>query len=131
MLDAHQLEKPPIFISEADCERLAELSERSKAAGAALLRRELDRATLVRAGAAAPAFVRLGSKVEFEDLISGRTRTVTLVLPEEADMDHDRLSVLAPAGAALFGLTVGDHFSWTTDGGRPRVLAVRRIGASK
>jgi regulator of nucleoside diphosphate kinase len=117
--------KPPIFVAEADYEELSQLAAASGSPGAELLSEELQRATLVKAGEPQD-FVRLGSTVEYADLTSGRVRKVTLVRPGEADMDADRLSVLAPAGAALIGLRVGDAFSWSVDG-RPRVLVVNRV----
>ena len=119
--------KPPVRVAEADYERLWNLASDSSAPGAALLRQELERATVVKNGQASRPFVRLHSKVEFADLQSGRVRTITLVEPGRADMDADRLSVLAPAGAALIGLSPGDTFSWTTDGGRPHVLVVNSV----
>jgi regulator of nucleoside diphosphate kinase len=121
-------EKPPIRVSEAEYEQLTAWAEGSSAPGAALLRRELDRAVLVKEGAPGAPFVRLNSPVEFEDLLSGRRRKVVLVAPGAADMDQDRLSVLAPAGAALLGLGVGDAFGWVGEDGRPRVLAVTGVG---
>jgi regulator of nucleoside diphosphate kinase len=51
---------------------------------------------------------------------------VTLVEPQEADMDESRLSVLDPAGAALLGLRPGDAFSWTVEG-RSQLLTVERV----
>jgi regulator of nucleoside diphosphate kinase len=124
--------KPPIFVLDTDYEQLSKLAIESGSPGSVLLIQELERATVVKEGEGPPAFVRLNSTVEFTDLVSGRTRTVTLVSPGEADMDENRLSVLAPAGAALLGLGPGATFSWTV-GGRPRVLVVNRgfDGAAK
>jgi transcription elongation GreA/GreB family factor len=51
---------------------------------------------------------------------------VTLVEPQEADKDENRLSVLDPHGAALLGLRPGDAFSWTVEG-RSQVLTVERV----
>jgi regulator of nucleoside diphosphate kinase len=124
----HPTEAPPILVAEADFDHLADLSENPNAPGAVLLRKKLEGAVFVKPGEASPAFVGLNSRVTFEDLLSGRTRTVTLVAPDQADIDHDRLSILAPAGAALLGLCSGDAFSWTTEEGRPRALLVTRVG---
>lgn len=115
--------EPPIFIADADYEALARISNESTSPGTALLRNELERATVVADG---DDFVRLNSTVEFTDLLSGRRRIVTLVGPDQADMDANRLSVTAPAGAALLGLRAGDVFRWTFQG-RRRVLSVDRI----
>lgn len=122
-------EKPPIYVAEADYERLSNLARVSDAPGALLLSQELDRALVVAADAAEPTpFVRLGSWVEYRDLASGRARAVQVVIPEAADIDQQRLSVLSPVGAALIGLSVGDTFGWTAEDGRPRVLSVQWVG---
>jgi regulator of nucleoside diphosphate kinase len=127
MLAENTAPKPQVRVAEADYERLWDLAGDSSAPGATLLRQELERATVVSDGHPPLPFIRLHSKVEFADLLSGRVRKVTLVEPHAADIDEDRLSVLAPAGAALIGLSPGDTFSWTVDGGRPRVLVVNRV----
>ena len=123
---AHISARPPIHIAEADYDELSRLAADVRSPGAALLAQELERATVVRDGDGPPAFVRLGSKVEFKDLMSERIHTVVLVGPADADMKENRLSVLAPAGAALIGLSPGDVFNWTVEG-RPRLLVVNRV----
>lgn len=118
--------KPRIYVLEGDFERLSSLVLHSDSPGAALLRQELDRAIVVAPQQAPSSFVHLNSRVEFIDQVSGRRHMVTLVEPQEADMDENRLSVVAPAGAALLGLRPGDAFSWTIEG-RSRLLTVERV----
>ncbi|MBS0490245.1 MAG: GreA/GreB family elongation factor, partial [Proteobacteria bacterium] len=72
-------------------------------------------------------FVRLGSKVTYRDLILKRDRTVRVGLPGEADVDENRISVLAPVGAALIGLSVGDVFRWEAPDARLREIEVLSI----
>jgi regulator of nucleoside diphosphate kinase len=125
--------KPSIYVTEADYDRLSNLARSRATLGAALLEDELARATVVKDGEFPRNFVRLGSFVSFRDLTSGRVRRVQVVLPEEADIDLDRLSVVTPVGAALIGLKVGDSMGLSTEDGRPHVLvveAVERIHAS-
>lgn len=126
------LQKPTIRVADADYERLANLARSSETEGAALLSRELERARVVSDAQTVdePAFVRLGSLVEYADLVSGRVRRVEVTIPETADIDQDRLSVLSPIGAALIGLSAGDTLSWTSDDGRPRVVVVNWVGAA-
>jgi len=123
--------KPQIRVTEADYERLSNLARLSDNEGAALLAEELERVRIVGESqlAAEPPFVRLGSGVEYVDLLSGRARRVEVTTPDLADIDAGRLSVLSPVGAALIGLAVGDTFSWTSEDGRPRVVVVQSISA--
>ena len=116
--------KPAVYVAEAEHERLWNLARSSETLGAWLLGEELDRAIVLRDDDSPARFVRLGSRVEYRDLASGRTRTVEIVPPDQADIDQNRLSVVTPVGAALLGLCAGDAFGWTGDDGRSHDLTV-------
>ena len=88
----------------------------------------MARAMIVEPNEAPRPFVRIGSRVAFQDLSNDRTRIVHLSLPHDASIDDNRISVLSPVGAALVGLTAGEAFHWTDPEGRARgvrVLAVQ------
>lgn len=127
IMHTSELQKPTVFVAETEFDRLANLAAGSHAAGAELLAEELDRAVVVDESETPQPFVRLNSWVEYVDLLSGRTRTVQVSLPEAADMDENRVSVVTPVGAALIGLTAGASFGWTMKDGRPRVLTIVRV----
>jgi regulator of nucleoside diphosphate kinase len=122
--------KPAVYVTEADYERLSNLAASHATAGAELLARELERAIVVGEEEAPQNFARLGSVVEFRDLVSGRVRRLQLAPPDKADIDAGRVSVVTPVGAALIGLKPGDTFGLSTEDGRPQVLVVVSIGAS-
>jgi regulator of nucleoside diphosphate kinase len=122
----NQPAKPRIYVLKEDYDHLLSAALNSDSPGAALLRQELGRAIIVPPQQAPKYIVRLNSRVEFIDQLSGRRSMVTLVEPQEADMDESRLSVLDPAGAALLGLRPGDAFSWTVEG-RSQLLTVERV----
>jgi regulator of nucleoside diphosphate kinase len=122
-----------LHIASSDRETLrfvaaAALARKGPVADAARnLLNELDRA-VVRPPAEVPAdVVRLGSSVEIKDLADGSVESYTLVLPEFANADEKRLSVLAPIGTAVLGYAEGDEIEWRTPGGlrRLRLLTVR------
>ncbi len=85
--------------------------------GLELLAAELDRARILPDSEIPPDIVRLGSRVELEDLSDGEILIRTLVLPNEAEANLGRLSVLAPLGTALLGYRTGDDFRWPVPGG--------------
>ncbi len=120
---------PPIVISAADHERLAAIAEpaarRDLEAAEALLA-ELDRADVVADDAVPADVVRMGSTVTFR-ADGGAAQTVTLVYPQEADIDAMRISVLTPVGAALVGMKRGETINWTDPLGRPRSLQVEMV----
>jgi regulator of nucleoside diphosphate kinase len=119
--------KPTVYVAAGQHECLNRLAERSPTDGADLLRRELERAIVVSDDEAPRNFVQLNSIVEYEDLLSGRARTITLVAPTEADIDQNKVSVITPVGAAVLGLVPGASCSWLSDDGHPRALVIRRV----
>jgi Transcription elongation factor len=122
--------RPKVRVTESDFEKLAAVSRAPRAStpGGELLLEELERFSIVPDHADRRLkFVRLGSKVTYRDLGLQRERTVRVGLPGEADVDENRISVLAPVGAALMGLSVGDIFRWIGPDERPREIEVLAI----
>ena len=117
---------PHILISAADEKRLTAIataaSQRVPDASAALLN-ELERADVWPAAAIPPDVVRIGSIIEF-DVNDGRQLKVQLVLPQDADINAGRISVLTPVGAALIGLSPGQAMQWLGNDGKKRLLTV-------
>ncbi|WP_312160805.1 GreA/GreB family elongation factor [Phenylobacterium sp.] len=121
--------RPKVRVTEADFEKLAAIGSASRAPmpGASLLLEELERFSIVSDTDRRAKFVRLGSQVTYRDLALDRERTVRVGLPGEANVDENRISVLAPIGAALIGLAVGDVFRWEGSDDRAREIEVLAI----
>ena len=124
---------PSIVVSQHDMDRLDAMLEspqwRRHAAADALLA-ELARAE-VRDAADMPAgVVGMHSRVECVDERSGDRHELTLVFPQEADVDAGKVSILAPVGSALLGLSVGQTIDWTTPEGRSLRLRVTAVHAA-
>jgi regulator of nucleoside diphosphate kinase len=120
---------PHILISTAEEKRLTAIataaSRRSPEVSAALLS-ELERADVWPDTAMPTDVVRIGSTIEFE-VDDGRRLKVQLVLPENADINAGRISVLTPVGAALIGLSPGQAMEWSGNDGKERVLTVLAV----
>lgn len=120
--------RPPVYVTNADFEVLSGLLTHDGAApGAALLSEELARAAAPSRLEPDTPFVRLRSRVWFEDLDSGVRREVELALPRDASIDDNRISVLSPIGAALFGLTKGEIFGWVGPDRRSRRIRILEV----
>ncbi len=120
--------RPGIAIAAGDYARLVSLTEgRDRSEVAEYLSGELTRARIVGDDELAANIVRMGSRVTYCDLASGRTRVLTLVYPREADMARDRVSVLTPIGAALIGLRPGHSIDWPTPEGGSGSLSVIEV----
>jgi len=92
------------------------------------LREEIDRAEIVEPEDVPSNLVTMNSTVRFRDEASAEESEITLVFPGHADAENNRVSVLAPIGSALLGLSVGDSIDWALPAGRTKRLRV--IGIS-
>ena len=122
----------PIYISRGDYSKLrlliATALHSNASAALAKLSDELDRAAVIDPAAFPADVVTMNSTVEFEDLVTSEIEEYTITFPENADVEHKRISILAPIGTALIGCRVGDIVKWSTPGGI-RQLKVRRVTA--
>lgn len=103
-------------------------SGRDRAAAEAL-ESELDGAVVVPRAQLPADVVSLNATVEFEDESTRRRQVVQLVLPARADPGRGRVSVVAPVGAALLGLKVGQSLDWPVPRGTVRVRILRVVQA--
>ena len=119
---------PPIIITRADLQRLEQLLERldDYSPTAEALERELGRAEVVGAGELPPGVVTMNSSVHCRDEASGRDYHLKLVYPHEAG-GEGTVSVLAPVGCALLGLSVGQQIDWVVPGGRQLQLSLLAV----
>ncbi len=126
-------EKPRITLSAEDYRQLSLLADaaRNKAPDlSAELAEEIARAHVLADGRHPDQTVHMNSEVEFRDDSTGRTQTVTLVYPQDADISQRKVSVLTPVGTALIGLRCGSSITWETPAGEVRrltVLAAREL----
>lgn len=128
--------RPPertIIIAEEDRARLDALIRRAldrpgeQIANLAALAGELRRARVVPRAQMPRDVAAMHSTVRLRDLETGEEETYTLVYPHEANIEENRLSVLAPVGTALLGYRAGDVIEWPVPAGvtRFRVEEVR------
>jgi len=121
---------PPIIVSSLDLARLDALLEspaHSRNPAATALGKELDRAQVLPPEQVPEGIVTMHSRVECVDELQGSAHTLTLVYPHEADFDQGKVSVLAPVGSALLGLSVGQSIDWVAPGDRKLRLRVTAV----
>jgi regulator of nucleoside diphosphate kinase len=85
------------------------------------LRAELDRAKIVASESIDGDVVTMNSKVRVRGRDTGLTTTLTVVFPESADAGVNRISVIAPLGAAVLGYRAGDRVSFRVPDGMREV----------
>lgn len=124
--------RPPISLIDVEADALFELAlswPDQTLMGAGLLIEELERAETFHQCSVPPHVATMMSHVVFVDERSGEQREVQLVYPKDADMEMDRVSVLAPIGAALIGMPKGASIEWPNRAGeyrRLRIIDVRQ-----
>ena len=101
---------PSIVVSTRDMARLEALLDSpalSRHPAAVALAQELERAQVLPPEEIPEGIVTMHSRVDCEDELHNEKHSLTLVYPHEADFDKGRVSILAPVGSALLGLSVG------------------------
>ncbi|EHH1109000.1 nucleoside diphosphate kinase regulator [Vibrio parahaemolyticus] len=106
-------ENNSIYISSLDMNRITALLDKMPNIAAELveLEAELDRATVLEPEEMPSNVVTMNSTVEFKFTGEERTMTKTLVYPSELKSSDD-ISIFAPVGSALIGLSVGQKLDW-------------------
>lgn len=125
-LEKNPMLPPPITVSSLDVSRLEPLLEDLADKAGARLEEELLRATVVAPAAMPADVVTMNSRVRCQEVLSGREWAVTLVYPRDAGKPGS-VSVLAPVGAALLGLSVGQTIDWPGPNGRTLRLSILEI----
>ena len=121
-----------IYITDLDLKRLMELIGADSTLRAKdgeyvhRLEHELNRAHAIGSHDIPAAVVTMNSVVRLKEAASGTEKVYTLVFPADADMDANKISVLAPIGTAMFGYQEGDTIEWPVPAGM-KTLRVEEI----
>lgn len=116
-----------IYITEYDLERLKKLIEDEKRLNKRdrddlkELETELSRGILVASQDIPSNIITMNSSVHLIDLDTGEEIICTLVFPSEADIDQNKISVLAPIGTGMLGYSLDDIIEWKVPAGLRRL----------
>ena len=123
--------KPTITLSTLDLERIAALLEKmpGEFPGRAVLEAELDRADVLEPAQMPATVVTMNSTVRFVVLPSGVEHRLKLVYPGKTEASDGTVSILAPVGSALLGLTEGDEIHWPNPNGGTLHIVVHKVEA--
>lgn len=120
---------PQIVLSSLDLDRLDQLLSRLPAKDPARLQleQELERGAVVEPAAMPADVVTMNSTVRLRLLKTGEESCLTLVYPKDLDAAGDQVSVLAPVGSALLGLSEGDEIHWPMPDGEIQPIQVLQL----
>lgn len=116
-----------LTLLERDYRSLSALVASCHRATADKLEEELGKANVVEDRAAPEGLVSMNCIVRVEDIGTGATLELKVVYPHEANADEGKVSVLAPMGMALIGLSQGQRYSWPMPGGRRKDFRVAAV----
>ena len=123
-------ENPNIVISSLDADRLETLIESlpdGAFPGRDALEAELARADIVDPKEVPPTVVTMNSTVHFDVESSSESFCLTLVYPKDVDDSGKTISILAPVGSALLGLSQGDSIAWPKPGSGELRVRIREV----
>lgn len=118
-----------IFITEKDYLRLSNLLNNLEVEPDSLenLEIEMERATILSDDEVPSGLVTMNSTVEYEDLSSGKSTTITIIYPGNETSAGKNTSVLAPLGSALLGLKEGQEINWKFPSGKTKRLKIIKV----
>jgi regulator of nucleoside diphosphate kinase len=125
------METKTLSLSKSDFKLLKEHLEKSNmsAYNKEKLQTELKEATIYSEEDLPSDVVCLKSEARIANIKTGKEFTFKLVMPEEANIKVQKVSVFAPIGIALFGYRTGDSISWEMPDGIQefKILEVNRL----
>lgn len=116
-----------IFITDQDYHRLTALVSQVEGQWAEALEEELSRANVISQKEIPRDVVTMNSRVKFLDESTGSESEMTLVYPQDAKLEEGRISILAPVGIALLGLSAGQSIDWKMPNGAIKKLKVQQV----
>ena len=90
------------------------------------LAEELKKAKVVKDNKIAGDIVQLNSVVQVEDQSSNKTMDFQIVLPSQANLKENKISILAPIGIALIGFKKDQLVEWQMPAGK-RTLKIVKV----
>lgn len=122
----------PVYITRHDERKLRKLidegnHEQIGDSERATLIAGIDKATIVESYNIPRNVVTMNSQVAIINLESSERQTFSLVFPEDACVDSNKISVLEPSRFQLLGRQVGDEFEWPVPGGAQKFVIAKIV----
>ncbi|MGC9422967.1 MULTISPECIES: nucleoside diphosphate kinase regulator [Vibrio] len=117
-----------IIVSTLDMDRISALMDNMPKLSAELerLEDELDRATVLAPEEIPANVVTMNSTVKFKFLGSDEIMQKNLVYPKDLKTSDD-ISIFAPVGSALLGLSEGQQLSWPMPSGGEKTIEIIEV----
>lgn len=113
-----------LVISESDYLKIKKLISTNRSTATMELLSKLTRCEIAKDEDTPTTVVRLFKEVLYQEIATGNTRKVSIVMPWESDVIKMRVSILSPVGIALLGTSIGDTVCWPLLHGKSLLLKV-------
>ena len=122
-------QKPQIIISEQDLNRLETMLEHQQQLTPTMqqLEDELARATVVSPQDVPANVVSMNARVLITIGESAEPSEVVLVYPHDFKGEKNQVNVVAPIGAAILGLSEGQHIQWPQPDGHLMQVKIEKV----
>lgn len=121
------MQEEKLLVTQKDYLRIKHLLDHQNDGDIENLEIELERAQLLADNEVPPDLVTMNSRFRFQNLTDNKEQVITLVYPQDANSQENKISVLAPLGSALIGLRVGQQINWQFPDGKTKTLKVSEI----
>jgi|SRR5690606_34454144 len=91
---------------------------------------EVSRAKVISSEEVPSDLITMHTHFRYQNLTDNKLGEMTIVYPDEANLDERKISVLAPLGSAFIGLREGDEVEWPFPDGSLKRLKVLKVLSS-
>lgn len=122
-----------IYVTDFDMKRFQWLSKNSSKfdeiykKNLIQLEKELKSAIIVSPKEIPGKVITMHTTYKVRDIITDIENTYTLVFPFDADLEQNKISILAPIGVAVIGYGEGDVVEWEAPMGKRKIKIVEII----
>lgn len=123
------MDKPTIIVSAQDLNRLETMLEHQQQLTPTMqhLEDELARATVVSPQDVPANVVSMNARVLITIGESAEPSEVVLVYPHDFKGEKNQVNVVAPIGAAILGLSEGQHIQWPQPDGHLMQVKIEKV----
>lgn len=121
------MDSDTILITEKDYLRLDNLLISNSEYDFEDLEIELNRATIITDSDVPKDLVTMNTQCRFLDITNQKESLVTIVYPQNSQINESKVSILAPLGSALIGLRKDQEINWRFPSGKTKRLKVTEI----
>lgn len=120
-----------LTLCKGDYEKIMTLMSVNATDAMEILEEEISGAQITEGDTPPADTVGINTLVEVRDLDKNSVTSMTIVLPKDANLEDNKVSILAPMGMAVIGLKSGQKYEWPMPNGKIKnfeIVSVKYVG---